>query len=364
MSQSTDRPAKGSRSRWRVLQAVLSLAVVIGIFAFGLPKLADMSQVWATIRDMTWLELTTLALAAAWNFFTYWLVMIAVLPGLLLRQAAVANMTGGAIANALPGGGALAVGMTVAMFSSWGFTGSEITLSILVSGVWNNFVKLGLPVVALAILALQGSVGKGLVTAALIGVGVLAGAVALFAAMLSSRDMAFRVGRTVGRAASALLRLVRRDPVDHWGEAAMRFREQTIDLLRGRWAWLTCASLLSHLGLYVVLLLALRHVGVSNAEVSWTQVLGAFAFVRLLSAIPITPGGLGVVELGLTGALVLAGGDPEQVLAAVLVWRALTWLPTLPAGLATYLYWRANRSWRTQEAVTTSQVTSVSPSSR
>jgi putative heme transporter len=271
-------------------------------------------------------------------------------------------MTGGAIANTLPAGGALAVGMTVAMFSSWGFTGSEIALSILVSGVWNNFVKLGLPVVALAILALQGAVGKGLLTAALIGVGVLAAAVALFAAMLSSREMAFRVGRTLGRAASALRRLVRRGPVSDWGEAAVRFREDTIDLLRGRWPWLTVASLLSHLGLYLVLLLALRHVGVSNAEVSWAAVLGAFAFVRLLSAIPITPGGLGVVELGLTGGLVFAGGDPEQVLAAVLVWRALTWLPTLPAGLATYLYWRANRSWRVHdEEVGTDPVASVSP---
>jgi putative heme transporter len=331
---------------WRVLQVVLSLALVVAIFVFALPRIANMSQVFATIGAMTWLELATLSTAAAWNFFTYWLVMIAVLPGLTLPQAIVANMTGAAIANSIPGGGALAVGMTSAMFRSWGFTASEIGLSILVSGVWNTFVKLGLPVVALAILAVQGQVGAGLVTSALIGVGILAGAVALFAAMLSSRELAFRIGSALSRIVSGLMRLVHRPPVRSWGDGAVTFRADTIELLRGRWVWLTVASLLSHLGLYLVLLLTLRHIGVSDDEVGWAAVLGAFAFMRLVSALPITPGGLGVVELGLTGALVLAGGDPEQVLAAVLVYRALTWLPTLPAGLATYVYWRTNRKWR------------------
>jgi uncharacterized membrane protein YbhN (UPF0104 family) len=51
---------------------------------------------------------------------------------------------------------------------------------------------------------------------------------------------------------------------------------------------------------------------------------GACAFIRLVSALPITPGGLGVVELGLTAALIAAGGDRAEVVAGVLVYRALT----------------------------------------
>ncbi|HEY7875748.1 MAG TPA: YbhN family protein, partial [Actinomycetota bacterium] len=68
--------------------------------------------------------------------------------------------------------------------------------------------------------------------------------------------------------------------------------------------------------------------------------LAAFAFVRLVSALPITPGGLGVVELGLTAALVTAGGDEAGVVAAVLVYRALTYLLPIPIGLFLYLTWR------------------------
>jgi uncharacterized protein (TIRG00374 family) len=332
--------------RRQVIRAVVSTVLVIGIFWGVLPKVADLSEVRATIDAMTWLEITTLSGVALWNLASYWIVMMAVLPGLSARRAAAVNLVGGAVSNTVPAGGAVAVGVTYAMLASWGFPRAAIALSVLVSGIWNTFVKLGLPVVALALLVVQRRADASLVVAAGVGVGVLAGAVGLYAAMLRSAIMAERVGGVMGRAVSRLRRLVRRDPVEDWGAAAVRFRAQTIDLLRTRWIVITVASVLSHSALYLVLLLTLRHVGVSDAEVSWVAVLGAFAFVRLLSALPITPGGLGVVELGLGAALVLAGGDREQVIAAVLVYRALTFLPAIPLGALTYLGWRRTTARR------------------
>ena len=59
--------------------------------------------------------------------------------------------------------------------------------------------------------------------------------------------------------------------------------------------------------------------GVSDAEVSWAQVLLVFAVARLLSIVPVTPGAAGVVEFALIALLAAAGGDREQVTAAVLV---------------------------------------------
>jgi uncharacterized protein (TIRG00374 family) len=120
----------------------------------------------------------------------------------------------------------------------------------------------------------------------------------------------------------------------------VRFRAEVIALLRRRWHWLTLATLVSHLSLFLVLLLALRHVGVGESQVSWIEALAAFAFVRLLSAFPITPGGLGVVELGLAAVLVVAGGDKTKMVAAVLVFRALTFLLPMPIGAFTYWLWR------------------------
>jgi uncharacterized protein (TIRG00374 family) len=139
---------------------------------------------------------------------------------------------------------------------------------------------------------------------------------------------------------NSLRKLARKDPNVDLAEATVRFRRDAIGLIRTRWLRLTVTSLVSHLSLYLVLLLALRHVGVPESAVSWAEVLAAFAFVRLVSALPITPGGLGVVELGLTAALAAAGGQEASVVAAVLVYRALTYVLPIPLGLFLYLKWR------------------------
>jgi uncharacterized protein (TIRG00374 family) len=120
------------------------------------------------------------------------------------------------------------------------------------------------------------------------------------------------------------------------------------------------ATLVSHLSLYLVLLVTLRHVGVSNTEVNWAEVLAVFAFARLATAIPFTPGGAGVVEAVLIGGLVGAGGDREQVTAAVLVFRALTWGLPILVGIATYLWWR-RRGLRRPVQETASEVGVVAP---
>jgi len=215
---------------------------------------------------------------------------------------------------------------------------------VLVSGVWNSFIKLGLPVLALALVALQGNAGGGRVTAALLGIGGLVAAVMIFTLMLRSEEVARRFGLLAGRVASRLLRLVGRPPVAGWELATVKFRSRTVDLVEHRWLAITVTSLVSHLSLYAVLLLTLRHLGVADAEVGWAEVLAVFAFARLATAIPITPGGAGLVEAVLIGGLVAAGGAKPQVVAAVLVYRALTWLLPIPIGVGCYLWWR-RRSW-------------------
>jgi uncharacterized protein (TIRG00374 family) len=320
---------------------VVSLGVVVGIFVGVMPRIANYGDVWATIRDMTWLELTTLLLIGVWNLVTYWLVLTAVLPGLTYPQAAVSNQASTAISNTLPAGGALGVGVTYAMYSSWGFTGADVTRSVVVSGIWNNFVKLGLPVVALALLAATEDVAPGWLVAALVGVAVLVGSIVIFGLTLKSDWLAERLGNGLGRLVSWFKRLFRRPPVEAWGAAAVRFRNNTAGLLRKRWLRLTVSTLISHLSLYVLMLVSLRLLGVPASDVTAPEALAAFALVRLVTALPITPGGIGVVELGLSAALVVAGGSEAPVVAAVLVYRTLTYALQIPIGLACWVVWRA-----------------------
>jgi len=342
-------PAGAARSPSRVRQVVSalgSLAVVIAIFWYFLPQYADISKVGSSVRDMTWLEVTTLVVVAGWNLATYLFVMVATMPGLTYSQAFVVAESSTAVANTVPAGGAIGIATSFGMFHSWGFSRSRISVSLLLTGIWNNFAKLSLPVLALALIALQGNPGTGRLIAGLTGIAALMGAIAVFALVLRSDAWAQRVGDGLARWVSALQRPLGRKPVEGWGKATRKFRSRTILLLRSRWRWLTLATLVSHLSLFLVLLLSLRHIGVSNREVSWAEALAVFAFARLVTAIPITPGGVGIVEVALITGLSAAGGARSQVAAAVLVFRALTYVLPIPLGLGAYVFWRRNSSWR------------------
>jgi uncharacterized protein (TIRG00374 family) len=61
----------------------------------------------------------------------------------------------------------------------------------------------------------------------------------------------------------------------------------------------------------------------------------------VLGMIPITPGGLGFVEAGLTGLLALAGVQTADAVLAVLAYRLVSfWLPLPAGGVAAYLHRR------------------------
>jgi uncharacterized protein (TIRG00374 family) len=316
-----------------------SIVLAIVIFAI-LGSRIDGEAVAAAIRAMTWLELATIAAVTLWNFVTYWALWVAVTPGLSWPRAAVLAQSGTALTNTVPGGSGIGVGLIYAMLDSWGFPRDRSTLAVLVSGLWNSFIKLGMPALALGLLALQGDPSAGRATSGVIALVLLGVAVGLLVATLRSDRIAARVGALAGRAATRVRALVRKGPVGDWSVSLVAFSGRVNELLRARWAWITLAALVSHLSLYLVLLVTLRHVGVGDTVVGWVEVLSVFAFARLVTMVRFTPGGAGVVEAVLIAGLVAAGGPVAEVTAAVLVFRALTWLLPVPIGAATYLAWR------------------------
>ena len=108
------------------------------------------------LTALTWLEIGALVLATVFNLVTYWWANQAALPGLGIGKAATVTQATTAVANTLPAGGAVAIGLTYAMLDSWGFSGTNVALFVGVTGIWNIFTKLGLPLLALGILAVTG----------------------------------------------------------------------------------------------------------------------------------------------------------------------------------------------------------------
>ena len=199
--------------------------------------------------------------------------------------------------------------------------------------VSNQFANLSYPVVAVFLLTAFGGESALLATAAFIGVAILAVAAAVFALVLVSGRMAREIGDLTAKAVSNVRRTFGRASVTWGGESFDAFRRDAADLLRRRWHVLVLATYAGSLTVFLLLLLSLRACDVPGADVSLVEAFAAWSLARLLGSVPITPGGIGIVELGLAGALVGFGGRNTGVVAAVLVYRFLTMAPTLVLGL-------------------------------
>jgi uncharacterized membrane protein YbhN (UPF0104 family) len=331
-----------SRRRRRIISATASALLVAAIFGFALPHFASYRSVWISIQTMTWPHVLLVVIAAAASLVSGWLVICSVLPSIRLREAAVVNLGSTAVSNTLPAGGALAMGVSWAMLSSWGVSAGDYVLYTLVSGIWNVFARLSLPAIALLAIMTVSHPSASLLAGTAAGL-VLLGIVAVgFGLVLRSEPFALRAGTALQRALAIACRLARRQPPSPAAGSLLAFRERAAGLLAARGWRITIATAASNLSMWLVLLASVRGVGLSQAQVPWQTSLAAFAFVRLLTVLPVTPGGAGITELGLVGFLA-AGADSKvaaQVTAAVLLYRAVTYLAPIPSGALACLAWR------------------------
>jgi uncharacterized protein (TIRG00374 family) len=335
------RPGFGKRRR-RLVGVVVTVLVVAAVFVFVLPRIADYRDVLDTIEGLSWQDGLLLVGATVLNLATFPPSWMAVLPGLGFRQAFVMSQASTALSMISPAGAAVGMAGSYSMLRSWGFGAGAVALAVAVTGIWNQFANLGFPIVGLALLTGIDEDHPALRSAALVGVVILVVVLGAFALALSSGRRARWIGALAARLATRALGWLRREPVTWGGEDLVHFRGRALGLLRRRWHVVTVATLVGHLTVFLLLVACLRAVDVSGGEVSWIEAFAAWSLVRILGALPLTPGGVGIVELGLAGALVAFGASNADAVAATLLYRSLTVLPTLALGLLAAMTWRSH----------------------
>jgi len=325
-----------------ILRAAVPAALIAAVFGLALPRVASYRAVWASINAMTWPYTLLVGAAAAASMVAYWIVIRAVLPWIGLRQAAAVSLGSNAVAGTLPAGGAVAVGVSWAMLSSWGLGTADYVLYTLVTGIWNLFTLMGLPALAVLVMATASRPDATMITGAAVGLALIATMAGGLGLLLHSEALARRAGRVLQSGLTIAARLARRAPPAGAAGSLPGFRDRACVLLAARGWRITAATVASHLMLWLVLLACLRAVSLSQARLPWQTSLAAFSVIRLLTAIPVTPGGLGITELGLIGILAGSAGHQAsaQVTAAVLMYRAVTYLPAIPLGALACLTWR------------------------
>ena len=305
-----------------------------------LPRLASYGDVVEAAGSLTWLGGAALAVTVVANVATFAPPWMAALPGLGFWRSLTMTQAATAAASVFPGGEAVGIALSVGMLRAWGFRSRAVTLATIVVSVWNQLAKLTFPLLALGGLFVFGEVEGPLAVAAAIGLTVLFVIVGGAAAALARAGQARWVGERAEPVLNAVLGLLRRPRSTGLGERLVRFRADALVLLGRRWAAITVATLVGHLTQFIVLIVALRALGIERSEVNVLEAFAAWALIRLLTAIPITPGGIGIVELGLSTSLIASGGDRAEVVAAVLVYRLASWLPSIAIGVPAAFAWR------------------------
>jgi len=334
---------KRRKGRNRVIGIVVAAVVIGGVFLFVLPRIADYTAVWDVIKGMSWEWIAGLAFAVTINVVTSAPPWMAALPGLGFLHALRVTQASTALTMVAPGGAAVGMATSYTMLNAWGLEDRAIGLAVLVTGIWNQLVIFGFPIIAVAALVADGGRNSTLEWVALAGLIVFAVIVAGFAVGLQSARLARRFGDKAAAVVTWLKHLVHKGPVRWTGETFVRFREEAIDLLRRRWHVLTLGVLANHLTVFVLMAFCVRAVGIAPTQVDLIEVFAAWSLARVLGSLPITPGGLGIVELGLTGMLVGFGASSTQAVAAALLYRVLASVPTIVLGLLAAATWKLNR---------------------
>ncbi|MDQ1626153.1 MAG: putative heme transporter [Actinomycetota bacterium] len=338
-----------ARSTTGLVKIIVSLAVTVTLLIAVLPKAAGApwADITGVLGQLPLLDLVGLAALWLLGLYAYTFVLTGALPGLTHRRALTLNLTGSAVANLVPFGGALGVGLNYSMSRRWGFSKQAFALYTLVSNLWVVLAKLSLPALAIGVLVLTDNVAHPrLSAAAFAAMCALIAVVATVVALLASERTAARLGRGAERVADAVLRLARRTRTVHLEQGAVAMRRESIKVLRGAWPQLSL-GMLTYSALQALLLWSCLHL--LGSTLSPAQVFAGYALERVLTMVIVTPGGAGLVEVGMAALLVAFGGAPAVTAAGILLYRAFTFGIEVPIGGTGLLVWfwrrRRERRW-------------------
>ena len=207
----------------RILSAGITILVLVLVFGFVIPQFSDyraMADYVADISITGWLVVGALTVAF---LVAYPVVLTTVLRTLRFREAFVNHMTGTAITNTLPSGGAFALALNYAMYLSWGFTPQSVSAGLLAAGVWDWYGRIALPVLAVVGIAIFAEALPWMWFVSIGGAAWVAFSIWLMVVILRSESAAEAIARWVDRVATRVSGWLNRTPPAAY-EAMLQFR--------------------------------------------------------------------------------------------------------------------------------------------
>ena len=314
----------------------ISLATTVVLLVVALPRTSHSS--WDdVVEELPQVQTRALLLAAALWFvglYAHTILLTGVLPGLRRRHAFALNLGGSCVSNVLPLGGAAGAALNWAMLSSWGFDRASVLTFTTTTNVIVAIVKVAIALAGLVALVTMPSLRGALPHAGAVLFAVLAALalVAVVALLIRHR----------GR------RRTREGEPHRLRRAIREIRSAATQAVRTRWIPVAFGALTYPL-LQLALLAACSHALALHLGLGSIAV--AYAADRVLTLVPLTPGGAGFAETGMTAVLIAFGADPTASAAAVLLYRCFTYYIEIPLGGLVTLGWAVRRGARARTAV-------------
>jgi uncharacterized protein (TIRG00374 family) len=335
-----DKPSEQSDQRKKMVKTVvirsLALLVALVVLYFLWPKLVDLASSASELGGIYWYWFVLMFVLMTGAFASAWELTHIAVPDISRFVAATSQLVSNALAKVIPGGAVAAGATYFQMLAASNVSRGQAAAALAAVSFISNLVLFSLPAVAILVAALSAPIPRDLLPVALAGAVLF---ILMFAVVFSivkyDKPLHF-VGGVIERVAAWLAKKLHKD----WNPTSQDLidrRDEVVESLGKRWPKALAAAVMNWMLDYMVLFVALVAVG---AKPRASLVLVAFAGSAVLGMIPITPGGLGFVEVGLTAMLVASGIPGPDAALATLAYRLFQfWIP-IPAGAVAYIVFK------------------------
>ncbi len=316
---------------WKALVKRLIVVVVAGVaFYLVLPEVIDVFHSWPRLATLNLLWFIPALLAEGIHFVCTFSLQRIALRTKAWFSVITAQLAGNAISLIVPGGAAAGAAVQFRMLATSGMDSTDAVGGLTAFSFLGIGGLLALPVFVLPAVLFGSPVSRGLADAAIIGAIGFVLFVGLGAWVLATEAPLRHIGRWAQSIRNRLFR--KREPLSGLPERLVEQRDLIRTVLGQQWWQATLLSAGRLLFDYLCLLFSVRAVG---AHPRPSLILLAYAVAGVIGLVPITPGGLGIVEASLSGLLVLSGLTGVQAVLATLAYRlASYWLPLLAGPFA------------------------------
>ena len=333
-------PQRSKKDRRNTLIAVgVAIIIVVFIFGFVLPSVIDYETVIDVLQGLEPIDYALIIGAGLFLYVPEGALYASLMPGMGLRRGMSAWVGSTAVSTTVPGADLV---VRYGMYRSWGFGVERTMLGIVLSGLFDNIVKFTLPAIAVIVFALSGQDLGDVVWVAIIALGVVILGALVIVGMIRSESFTKWIAEQSERIANWGLGKIKRDPVEGLSERVVGFRDLAIDIVKDRGLAALFFSATGKLWAFVMLTLSLRIVGIDESILSLGQIFVVWVLVLLITAIPITPGGIGIAAIAYIGFFSAIAGEQyaNAIAAGIVLFRLAQWFLPIPIGWVSVGLWR------------------------